>query len=105
MKRNISIGCYKKKDLFLEALEEIDVIHKCFVVYLIPGAAAFFFGMQKMHIDQLFQMVGYGGLGQLETFGDRIALGPLGVLPDVFQHLDAIGIAEGFAHALQSFTI
>jgi hypothetical protein len=105
IKRNISIDWPKKKGLFLEAFEVIDIIRKCFVVDPIPGAAAFFFRLQKIYFDQLFQMVRDGGLGEVKAFGDRGALGPFGVLPDIFQHLDPVGIAQGFAHALQSFAI
>ena len=93
----------RKKGLpLLEAFEVINVIGKGFVIDAILGAPAFLFGLKKIDVDQLFQVMGYGRLSEIKAFGDRRTLSPVGILPDVFQHLDAIGVAEGFTHALQS---
>jgi hypothetical protein len=63
--------------LDLEAFEVIDVIRKGFLVDAILGTPAFFFGLQKVDVDQLFEVMGYGRLGEIKAFGDRGALGPL----------------------------
>ena len=89
----------------LEALEVVDVVGEGLVVDLVFCAAAFFFAMKEVDVYELFQVVGYGGLGEVEAFGDGGALGPFGVLPDVFEHFYAVGVTEGFAHALQSFGV
>jgi hypothetical protein len=89
----------------LEAFEVIDVIRKGFLIDAILGTPAFFFGLKEVDVDQLFQVMGYGRLGEVKAFSDGCTLGPIGILPDIFQHLYAIRVAEGFTHALQSFRI
>lgn|SRR5579859_2845364 len=61
--------------------------------------------MEEVDVHELFQVVGYGRLGEVEALRDGGTLGPFRVIPDVLEHLDAVGIPERLTHPFESFRI